>query len=72
MQGFAKLLLTMGAVLLVAGLLLRVFGGRLGWLGHLPGDVRIGDSVYIPITSCVVVSLVLTIVLNVLARIFWR
>ena len=72
MQGIAKLLMTLGALLLVLGLALRVFGGRLGWLGHLPGDVRIGDSVYIPITSCILVSLVVTIVLNVLARIFWR
>jgi hypothetical protein len=68
----SRLLMLIGALLLLAGLVLRLLGGRLGWLGHLPGDVRIGDSVYIPITSCVVVSLVLTVVLNVLARIFWR
>lgn len=72
MQGIAKLLMTIGAVLVLTGLVLRLFGGRLGWLGHLPGDLRIGNSLYIPITSCVLISVLLTVVLNVLRRIFWR
>ncbi len=72
MQGIARLFMTIGSVLLVVGLLLRFSGGRLGWLGHLPGDIRIGGSVYIPITTCLVVSVVLTVVLNLLGRIFWR
>lgn len=72
MQALSKILVTLGAVFLFLGLVLRLWGGRLGWLGHLPGDVRIGDSIYIPITSCIVVSVVLTIVFNVIARIFWR
>lgn len=72
MQGIARLLMTIGAMLVLAGILLRVFGGRLGWLGHLPGDIRVGNSLYIPITSCVLVSIALTVVLNVLRKIFWR
>lgn len=72
MQGIAKLLVTIGVMLVLVGLCLRLFGGRLGWLGHLPGDIRIGNSVYIPLTSCLLVSLVLTVVLNLLRRFFWR
>lgn len=70
MPVFAKLLMTAGAVLLVAGAVLYLAGGKLGWLGRLPGDLRIGDSLYVPITSCIVVSLVLTLVLNLIGRFF--
>ena len=72
MQGLWKLFVVFGATLLVVGLFLRFAGSKLGWLGHLPGDLRIGDSVYIPLATCAVVSIVLTVVLNVLARIFWK
>jgi len=67
-----KLFVVLGTSLLVVGLLLRLFQGRLGWLGRLPGDLRIGDSVYIPLATCIVLSVVLTIIINVLARIFWK
>ena len=69
MQLLARILMTLGATLLVAGIFVRFFGAH---LGHLPGDVRIGNSVYVPIGSCLVVSLLLTVVLNLLSRIFWR
>jgi Protein of unknown function (DUF2905) len=72
LQALPKILVTLGAALLLLGVLLRVWGGRFGWLGHLPGDIRIGNSVYIPITTCIVVSVALTIVINLIVRIFWR
>ncbi len=72
MEGLGRLLILVGAALLAAGLLLATFGGKLGWLGRLPGDIRLGGSVYIPITSCIVVSLVVTLVLNLLVRLFRR
>ena len=42
-----------------------------GWFGRLPGDIRIGDeyrSFFFPITSMIVVSLVLTLLLNLFFR----
>lgn len=72
MQSLARGLMLAGVVLLLVGLGLRAFGGRLGWLGHLPGDMRLGNTVYVPLTSCIVVSVFLSLVLNVLARIFRR
>lgn len=59
-----------GVGLLVLGALIRYVPGLFSWFGNLPGDVRIeGDnsSVFIPITSMVVVSVVLTIIVNVIA-----
>ncbi len=65
-------------VLVVIGLVLVALGlvaltGALDWFGRLPGDIRMeGDNsrVFIPITSMVVVSLVLSILVNLLWRFF--
>jgi hypothetical protein len=65
---------------MLGGLAIFVFGALLTWgpslpgvglLGRLPGDIRIerpGFRFHFPITSSVVVSVVLTIVLNWLAK----
>ena len=66
----------LGRVLLIVGIVLVVVGGlslmgvRLPF-GRLPGDIVIeGErgTIYIPITSMIVISLVLTIVANVFLR----
>jgi hypothetical protein len=57
-------LITIGAAVLVAGLLWPWLS-RLG-LGRLPGDFRVktGDSVfYLPLATCLVVSVVLLLIL---------
>ncbi|SHE58795.1 DUF2905 family protein [Acidocella aminolytica] len=61
--------IVLGALLLAAGLLWP-WPGRLG-LAHPPGDISIRSerfSFYFPITSCVVVSLVLSFVVWLLNR----
>jgi hypothetical protein len=58
-----KLLVTAGILLVAAGLLWPYLS-RLG-LGHLPGDIAIQGEhggVYFPIVTCVLVSLVLTLI----------
>jgi hypothetical protein len=58
-----------GAAVMLVGVLIWV--GGLSWFGRLPGDVRIqGESsrVFIPITSMLVVSVVLTIAVNLFQR----
>lgn len=68
----ARLLIIGGVLLIVAGLIVQ-FGGRfLPMFGRLPGDILIEREnvrVSIPIVSMLIVSVVLTIVLNVIARI---
>lgn len=62
-----------GAGLLVLGALIRYAPGLFSWFGNLPGDVRMegeSSSVFIPITSMVVVSVALTIIVNVVASFF--
>ena len=66
-----KILVWVGAALIVAGLIVSYMPGLLSWFGRLPGDLRIehGDRrVFIPITSMIVVSVVLSILLNLLFR----
>ena len=71
---------TMGRVVALFGLALAIVGGLLwlaGQLGlsELPGNIRLngqGWSCVFPIAASIVISLLLTIVLNVLLRFFWR
>ena len=71
---------SVGAWLVGVGLLLAIIGvlalsGGLSWFGRLPGDIRISSDntrVYIPITSMLLVSLVLNVMLWVVLGIFRR
>ena len=67
----------LGRVLIVVGLLVVVagaallFADRLPWLGRLPGDFvfRRGPvTVYVPLATGIVVSVVLTVLLNLFLR----
>jgi hypothetical protein len=66
-----RMLILLGIVLIVAGIAVTV-GGRLPIrLGHLPGDIRIhgkNSSFYFPLTTCVLLSAVLSLVLWILRR----
>ena len=68
-NGVGRLLITLGIAAIVVGLLVR--GGALGWFGNLPGDIRIESDrtrVYLPITSMLIVSVVLSVLLAVFRR----
>lgn len=65
-----RLLMILGAAIFAAGLFFY-FGGRLNFLGHLPGDIHISrgqTDFYFPIVSCALVSLIGTILLNLFFR----
>lgn len=71
MAELGKWLVVVGALILAAGLVIS-FAPGLSWLGRLPGDVTIergGIRIFLPITTCVVVSVVLSLVLHVVSRI---
>lgn len=67
----AKLLMILGAVAFLLGLVWYFVPGLFGWIGKLPGDIRIegeNSRVFIPITSMIIISLVLSILLNLFQR----
>jgi len=64
-------LIGVGLAIAAIGLVLQFAPGLLNWFGRLPGDIRIEhehSKVFIPITSMILISVVLTIILNVLRR----
>lgn len=65
------LLVGLGALLAVAGLL--IYWGGFSWFGRLPGDIRYESEstrVFIPITSTILISILLTVLLNLARRLF--
>lgn len=58
-----------GLVLAGVGVLIAI--GALDWFGRLPGDIRIESDrtrIYVPITSMLLVSVVLSVVLGIVRR----
>jgi len=66
-----KSLIMIGLVLVLVGALLRYAPWAMGWFGKLPGDIRFQSGntrVFIPITSMIIVSVVLTVLVNLFRR----
>lgn len=71
MEGLARGLIFLGLLLAAMGALILI-AGRIPFLGHLPGDIvlkRRGFTLYFPIVTSVVLSLLLTLALNLWLRI---
>ncbi len=70
LSALGKMLILMG--LLVAGVgLLLTLGGKMPWFGRLPGDIVVQKknfTFYFPIVTCIVVSVVLSLLLNLFFR----
>ncbi|HYG04437.1 MAG TPA: DUF2905 domain-containing protein [Chryseosolibacter sp.] len=66
----SKILITIGIVLVIAGLLIQL-GHRMPWIGRLPGDVTVEKGnfkLYAPITTSILVSIFLSIVIYLINR----
>ncbi|MCK5771085.1 DUF2905 domain-containing protein [Algiphilus sp.] len=67
----ARWLVIAGIALVLLGLALHYAPWLLNWFGRLPGDIHHETEhgrVFIPITSMIVVSLVLSLLLNLFNR----
>ena len=72
MNDIGKALIGVGIALIVLGVLFSL-GGRLPWLGRLPGDIRVEREnfrFYFPITTTILISLLLTVLVQVIKKFF--
>jgi len=70
MQEIGKLLAIFGGLILLLGLALWSGFGA-GWLGRLPGDIRIErehSAFYLPIVTCIIMSIVVSLILSLFRR----
>jgi len=67
-EDLGKLLLVFAVILAVLGLFL-VFGGKIPFFGKLPGDIFIHRGKFqfhFPLVTCILISLALTIIVNII------
>jgi len=70
MPDVGKLLIIVGAFIVVVGLALTI-GPRIPFLGRLPGDIAVDRGnvhFYFPLVTCLILSVILTVVLNLFFR----
>jgi hypothetical protein len=68
-EGLGKVLLALGGIIFLTGLVF-LFLGRVG-LGRLPGDILIKKenlTIYIPITTMLLISIIMTLIFNLWRR----
>jgi hypothetical protein len=70
MRELGRMLMIFGGVITLIGIALWSGFGA-GWLGRLPGDIRIergNTAFYFPIVTCIVVSVVLALLMSLFRR----
>ena len=70
MQEIGKVLVVLGTVLFLLGLALWSGFGA-GWLGRLPGDIRVqrgNFGFYFPIVTCIILSILVSLILSFFRR----
>jgi Protein of unknown function (DUF2905) len=70
MAEFGKTLVYIGIALVILGLIFALVG-KIPWLGSLPGDITIQRerfTFYFPLTTCILISVIITLVLYFFRR----
>lgn len=70
-RSIGLLVVALGVAVALVGL--AIWSGALSWFGRLPGDIRVGGErsrLYLPLTSSIVVSVLLTVIANIVIRLF--
>jgi hypothetical protein len=68
-----KWIIVAGVLIVIIGILIYFFHDKLNWLGKLPGDIRIEKDnfrFYFPITTMIIISIVLTLLINIFKKFF--
>ena len=70
-QQTGKYIILAGLIIIVIGVIIWLFGNKLSFIGRLPGDIHVkreNFSFYFPITTMILVSLLLTIILWIVRK----
>jgi hypothetical protein len=65
-----KILIIVGIIFVVLGFFL-ILGDKIPWIGKLPGDIYIKRerfSFYFPIVTCIIISIILTLLFSLFRR----
>ena len=68
-----KYIIITGVLIVLLGVLIYLFHDKLNWIGRLPGDIRIEKEnfkFYFPITTMIIFTVVITIIVQLIKRIF--
>lgn len=71
MKDAGRILILLGILAALAGLILYFAGNSLKWIGHLPGDIRIEREnfrFYFPITTLILLSLVINLIIILIKK----
>ncbi len=70
-QNTGKYIIFVGLAVVIVGILIYFLHDKLHWIGRLPGDIRIekeNSGFYFPIVTMLLISLILTIVINLIKK----
>lgn len=73
MEHIGKILIITGIIMVLSGLILYFAGNRLNWLGHLPGDINIVKDnmrIFIPVTTMILLSAIVSLILYLIRKFF--
>jgi hypothetical protein len=68
-----KWIIAIGIFIAITGVVVYFFHDKLHWIGKLPGDIRVEKEnfrFYFPITTMIIFSLLLTLIIQIIKRIF--
>jgi len=67
MKDAGKWIIYFGVVVIFIGLIMNQFSDKLGWIGRLPGDIRLGSGdvkFYLPLTTLIILNLIIFFILR--------
>lgn len=73
MKDLGKFIMLGGFLLVLVGFILWAGGDKFKWLGNLPGDIRVkkpGFSLFVPITTMIVISVAISVILWIIRKFF--
>jgi hypothetical protein len=72
-QDTGKYIIIIGGGIILLGIIVYFFHDKLHWFGRLPGDIRVEKEnfrFYFPITTMILLSILITVILGVIKKFF--